>query len=121
MQEPLEHLHLVLGTGEYVDLTANGQASIEVFGLNRGTLVKGRHDAYLTAISFLVQWRSATDRGQGGKARDTVRIAWDRPLADVLASMFHQSALPAAEGLFAGEDEVLALLRDPELRDGFLT
>ncbi|PAZ15331.1 hypothetical protein CLM62_14165 [Streptomyces sp. SA15] len=110
----------VLGTGQYTALSPQGQASIEVFGLNRGSLVKGRHDAYLAAIPFLAQWRAATDREQSRKARDTVRIAWDRPLADVLASMFHQSSLPAAEILFAEEDDVLSLLRDPELRTGFL-
>ncbi|WP_406494264.1 hypothetical protein OG936_11100 [Streptomyces sp. NBC_00846] len=49
-----------------------------------------------------------------------VRIAWDRPLADVLAAMFHQAALPVAESLFDGEDDVLALLCDPAVRKGFL-
>ncbi|MGR8010471.1 HNH endonuclease [Streptomyces hypolithicus] len=120
IQEPLEHLHLVLGTGQYSALSPQGQASIEVFGLNRGSLVKGRLDAYWTAALFLAKWRSATHKQQNGKARDTVRIAWDRPLADVLASMFHQSTHPAAEILFSGEDDVLGLLRDPELRSGFL-
>ncbi|WP_149827536.1 hypothetical protein [Streptomyces tailanensis] len=43
-------------------------------------------------------WRAATDHGRSRKARDIVRIAWDRPFADVLV-----------------------LLRDPELRAGFLS
>ncbi|WP_405389284.1 HNH endonuclease [Streptomyces sp. NBC_01102] len=121
IQDPLDHLHLVLGTGLYRGLTPQGESSIDVFGLNaRGALVKGRHDAYRTAVLFLEQWRVAADKGQTDKARLTVRIAWDRPLADVLASMFHQAAYPAAEMLFSGEDEVLDLLRDPALRTGFL-
>lgn len=121
IQEPLEHLHLVLGTGLYRGLTPQGETSIDVFGLNaRGALVKGRHDAYSTAALFLEKWRAAADKGQTDRARDTVRIAWDRPLADVLVSMFHQAVHPAAELLFSGEDEVLDLLRDPVLRAGFL-
>lgn len=71
-------------------------------------------------MPFLAQWRAATDKGRTQRARDIVRIAWDRPLADVLASMFHQSALPAAEAMFAEVNDGLALLRDPELRAGFL-
>ncbi|MCX4786816.1 MULTISPECIES: hypothetical protein [unclassified Streptomyces] len=59
-------------------------------------------------------------QGQDEKARDVVRIAWSRPLADVLAAMFHQAALPVAESLFDGEDDVLALLCDPAVRKGFL-
>ncbi|WP_367827937.1 hypothetical protein [Streptomyces sp. LMG1-1-1.1] len=38
----------------------------------------------------------------------------------MLVTMLHQSEHAAAEALFAGEDDVLALLRDPELREGFL-
>ena len=121
IQDPLDHLHLVLGTGLYIGLTPQGESSIEVFGLNaRGALVKGRHDAYSTARLFLEQWRAAAERGQTDKARDTVRIAWDRPLADVLASMFHQAAYPHAKTLFSGEDDLLGLLRDPALRADFL-
>ncbi|WP_413753617.1 hypothetical protein NRF20_29540 [Streptomyces sp. R-74717] len=52
--------------------------------------------------------------------RDVVLIAWGRPLADVLAAMFHQAALPVAESLFDGEGDVLELLRDPSVREGFL-
>ncbi|GAA2969361.1 hypothetical protein GCM10020227_42380 [Streptomyces flavovirens] len=122
IQDPLNHLHLVLGTGLYRGLTPQGESSIDVFGLNaRGALAKGRHDAYSTAVLFLEQWRAAASAGETDRARATVRIAWDRPLADVLASMFHQAAYPAAEMLFSGEDDVLGLLRDPALRAGFLS
>ncbi|MER5357457.1 HNH endonuclease [Streptomyces sp. NPDC002785] len=120
IEDPLEHLHLILGVGRYEALSPQGTASIDVFGLNRGSLLKGRLDAYRTAGLFLTQWRNATHKRQYNKARDVVRIAWDRPLADVLAAMFHQSALPVAESLFDGEDDVLELLCDPSVREGFL-
>jgi hypothetical protein len=120
IQEPLDHLHLVLGTGEYKGLTPQGEASIKVFGLGRGPLVKGRRNAYRVAAMFFDQWRTATDSDQHTKAHDIVRTAWEQPLADVLASMFHQSVLPVAESLFQGESQLLGHLRDPELRVGFL-
>ncbi|MFI5746726.1 hypothetical protein ACIBBE_12460 [Streptomyces sp. NPDC051644] len=101
-------------------MSPQGIDSIDVFGLNRGSLLKGRLDAYRTAGLFLIQWWIAMHRGQHDKARDVVRIAWDRPLVDVLAAMFHQSVLPVAESLFDGEDDVLGLLCDPAVREGFL-
>ncbi|WP_432120775.1 hypothetical protein [Streptomyces sp. S1] len=77
-------------------------------------------DAYATARHSLELWRIAMDKGQLDKAREIVQVSWNRPLVDVLVAMFHQSEHPAAGALFAGEDDVLALLRDPELREGFL-
>ncbi|MDX2558961.1 HNH endonuclease signature motif containing protein [Streptomyces sp. TX20-6-3] len=119
--DPLDHLRLVLPLGEYRARSPQGQACIDVFGLNsRPVLVKGRVDAYATARHSLELWRIATDKGQRDKAREIVQVSWNRPLADVLVAMFHQSEHTAAEALFAGEDDVLALLRDPELREGFL-
>lgn len=120
-EDPLDHLRLVLPLGTYKGLTDRGRACIEIFGLNRRpVLVKGRRDAYATARHSIELWRIAMDRGQGDKAREIVRVAWNRPLADVLVAMFHQSEHPAADALFVGEADVLGLLRDPGLRAGFL-
>ncbi|ROQ71533.1 hypothetical protein EDD95_7649 [Streptomyces sp. CEV 2-1] len=121
LQDPLNHLRLVLPLCTYKSLTAQGAACIEVFGLNtRGVLVEGRRTAYGTAKQSVELWRIATDRGQHGKAAEVVRIAWNRPLADVLAAMFHQSGHPAADLLFDGEEETLGFLRDRALREAFL-
>lgn len=118
--DPLDHLRLVLPLGEYRGLTERGRACIEVFGLNeRSVLVKGRRDAYATARHSVELWRIAVDKGQRDKAAEIVRVAWDRPLVDVLVTMFHQSGHPAADALFVGEEETLDLLRDPELRTAF--
>ncbi|WP_067244018.1 hypothetical protein [Streptomyces sp. DSM 15324] len=120
-EDPLDHLRLVLPLGTYRGLTDRGRACIEVFGLNdRAVLVKGRVDAYERAGIFMRQWRITMDDGECDEARKIVRIAWDHPLIDVLVNMFHQSAHPAADALFAGEEKILDLLRDPELRTAFL-
>ncbi|MFD3583281.1 HNH endonuclease [Streptomyces sp. NPDC058683] len=120
-EDPLDHIRLVLPLGTYRGLTDRGRACIEVFGLNaRAVLVKGRMDAYLTAQGSIQLWRIAMDKGQRDKAKEIVRVTWDRPLVDVLVAMFHQSGHPAADDLFAGEEETLGLLRDPELRTAFL-
>ncbi|MEU4178565.1 HNH endonuclease [Streptomyces sp. NPDC026589] len=122
LQEPLEHLRLVLPIGEYKGLTPQGDASIAVFGLNtRGVLVEGRRTAYETAKESVEIWRTATDRGRHDKAAQTVRTAWNRPLADVLAAMFHQAGHRSAALLFDGEEETLRLLRDRDLRAAFLS
>lgn len=93
-----------------------------MFGLNsRGVLVDGRRTAYGTAKQSVELWRIATDRGQHDKAAEIVRLAWNRPLADVLAGMFHQAGHPAAALLFVGEEETLGLLRDRDLRAAFLS
>ncbi|MEH0423553.1 HNH endonuclease [Streptomyces sp. B21-083] len=120
-EDPLDHLRLVLPLGEYQGLTERGWSCIDVFGLNRRpVLIKGRRDAYTTAKHSITLWRLARDMGQNDLTREIVQVAWNRPLADVLVSMFHQSEHPAAEALFVGEEDILALLRDPELRAGFL-
>lgn len=120
-EDPLDHLRLVLPLGTYRGLTDRGRACIDVFGLNaRAVLVKGRMDAYWTAKDSIELWRIAMDKGQRDKATRIVRVAWDRPLVDVLVAMFHQSGHPAADALFAGEEELLDLLRDSELRSAFL-
>lgn len=48
-------------------------------------------------------------------------MAWNRPLADVQAAMFHQAGHRTAELLFTGEEETLGLLRDQDLRAAFLS
>jgi hypothetical protein len=111
----------VLALGEYRGLTDRGRACIKVFGLNaRAVLVKGRRDAYATARHSLLLWRIAMDKGQRDLAKEIVQVSWNRPLVDVLVAMFHQSGHPAADALFAGEEEVLDLLRNSELRSAFL-
>ncbi|WP_406008814.1 HNH endonuclease [Streptomyces sp. NBC_00637] len=121
VEDPLNHLRLVLPAGKYQALTDRGRASIEVFGLNtRAVLVKGRVDAYLTARYWLRLCHMAMDQGRHDEAKEIIRLAWDHPLVDVLVAMFHQSGHPAADALFAGEEEILDLLLDAELRSAFL-
>ncbi|WNI31832.1 hypothetical protein [Streptomyces sp. ITFR-6] len=83
-------------------------------------MVDGRRTAYGTAKQSVELWRIATDKGQHGRAAEIVRVAWNRPLADVLVAMFHQAPHRAAE-LFLGEEETLGLLRDRDLRAEFLS
>lgn len=80
IQEPLEHLHLILGTGLYEGLTPQGKSSIDVFGLNaRGALVKGRHDAYSTAALFLDKGARQPTRGRRtGRATRSASRGTDR-------------------------------------------
>ncbi|WP_199854969.1 HNH endonuclease family protein [Streptomyces dioscori] len=118
-EDPLRHLHLNLAAGSYSALSIKGEASTEVFGLNRPVLVKGRREAFTRAGLFIGQWKTSWRRGDRETALQIVRLAWNQPLADVLASMFHQAVHPAAAGLFAGEADLLALLLDAQTREAF--
>ncbi len=115
-EDPAAHLHLSLATGVYVHLTDKGKETIKVFGLNRGILVRGRLNAYRITPLLLREWRVAVDKGDLEDAADCAATIWEQPTADVVHAMFHQALAPGAEDIFVDESEVLALLRDPEVR-----
>jgi hypothetical protein len=52
-EDPNRHLALILSNGEYRALTPQGQASIDVFGLNRADLTRGRAGAFHTRRATL--------------------------------------------------------------------
>ena len=114
--DPAEHLHLILAAGWYKGETERGKRTIEVLGLNREVLVKGRRNAYsLTAYCLIAR---AAVTANGGVQDDSVfrRMIWEQPMADVVVAMLAQAILPGAEDIFADEPEVLRLLCDPALR-----
>lgn len=52
-EDPLKHIALLPHLGEFAARSNRGAASIEVFGLNRPELIKGRLDAWVTLDTLL--------------------------------------------------------------------
>lgn len=119
--DPAEHLHLVLATGQYIALTPRGEETRKVFGLNRGVLVRGRRNVYRITRLLLEDWYAAHEKGDDAGVREWTSTIWEQPTAEVVAAMFHQAVAPGAEDIFATELGTLELLRNPDVRVGLLS
>ncbi|MGY6656526.1 HNH endonuclease [Amycolatopsis sp. TRM77291] len=116
-EDPLEHLFLVLSIGTYRALTAKGEQTIKVCGLNRAQLARGRETAVNQVSALVMGWWAARELGDDGKRRAMVWTLLDQPHADVLHAMLRQAGMPGARAVFRADDELIALLRAPELAE----
>ena len=114
IEDPSEHIRLILATGRYRELTARGKITIGIFGLNRGDLVKGRYDAFMTrgAVLCYVQLLMEQNREDEGQRR--LAAMREEPHASVLHAMVNVMDMDGAENVL-GRD-VLNALKDPRIR-----
>ncbi|WBP92144.1 HNH endonuclease [Kitasatospora cathayae] len=119
-EDPTPHLRLVLAAGIYHPLTPRGQATIDLFDLNRGLLAKGRVNAFHVTKACVAQWAHATAQGDHDAAAHWATVVNEQPIADVVQAMLHQALDPAAEILFEDDPQLLAHLREPRLRSALL-
>jgi len=119
-EDPAPHLHLVLAAGEYIPLTPRGEATRQVFNLNRGVLVRGRRNVYRITRLCLEDWYAAHEKGDDAALREWTSTIWEQPTAEVVYAMFHQAVAPGADDIFADDAGTLELLRNPEVRAGLL-
>ncbi|MEV4596415.1 HNH endonuclease [Amycolatopsis sp. NPDC049253] len=110
-EDPLDHLFLVLSIGTYRALTDKGRATIEVCGLNRPLLERGRAAAVDQVAALVFHWRN----GDADTRRRAIWTLRDQPHADVLHAMLRQALLPGAPRIFS-DASLLDLLRDADLR-----
>jgi len=116
LEDPFEHLALSLSVGEYRARTPKGTATIDVLGLNRAVLVSGRvHARYVVGLALRL-WRSGQKAGDGREQARQLATIRMQPLADVHQAMLRYATSDSAQHLFAGESDLLDILRDPELR-----
>lgn len=116
-EDPFDHLLLSLSVGEYRPLTEKGRQSIEVFGLNRPALARGRQQAFQVVVMCLRQWPGAVSGSSVYQPDLLVHIIREQPCADVCQAMLRQITMPGAAVIFRGMPEVVAALSDPRLRD----
>lgn len=99
VDEPQAHLVLSGRTGKLTALTPKGENSIEVFGLGRDLLEKGRHDAWFAIGVFLREYDEARARNDLAHA-DLVRQWLGRfPFSSVFVWFLRYAALPGASTL----------------------
>jgi hypothetical protein len=110
-EDPLEHLFLVLSIGKYRALTEKGRQTIEVCGLNRPLLERGRAAAVHQVAALVTHWWL----GDADVRRSALWTLRDQPHADVLHAMLRQATLPGARTIFRDED-LVTLLCNEELR-----
>lgn len=119
-EDPFDHLMLSLTVGEYRALTGKGRESIEVFGLNRPILARGRQQAFEVVVMCLRQWPEAVTGKSVYQPERLVRIIREQPCADVCQAMLRQVEMPGAALIFREVPEIVAVLRDEGLRRGLL-
>ncbi|WP_211588844.1 HNH endonuclease [Allorhizocola rhizosphaerae] len=116
VDDPFDHLMLSLSVGEYRARTPKGAATLDVLALNRAVLVRGRQHARDVVGQALRMWRSAQKVGDGREQARQIRTIRMQPLADVYHAMLRYALSDNAPLLFAGDADLITILRDPELR-----
>lgn len=107
VDDPASHLVLFLATGVYDGITPKGAATIDVFGLNRPTLVRGRKAAFVTAKTLLSGWHEHRRAGRTDEADEIVGAIAESPFSAVVQAMLR---LPRPVALVVmGAGTVLAI------------
>jgi hypothetical protein len=115
-EDPLDHLSLSPSTGKYQPLSPKGDPSIQVFGLNRATLTRGRENAWTSLEQLLVRYASSREQGHDEKADRIKTAVREYPFAGVLAALLRIAVGPAADLLISVEC-LHALRSYPEMAD----
>ncbi|MFK4122884.1 hypothetical protein [Streptomyces longwoodensis] len=105
-EDPADHLALRLSVGTYDPLSPKGKETIEVFGLNRPELVKGRLDAFVRACSILRDWHGLYQHALPDADR-LAQALLDSPFIDVVHAMTRLK--PGVAVIVVGEATVPAL------------
>ncbi|MFD7643707.1 hypothetical protein ACFV4P_23975 [Kitasatospora sp. NPDC059795] len=108
VEDPADHLVLLLRSGEYlaVNDSPKGQQTIDVFGLNRRDLVKGRLDAFDRACSNIRDW-FVLIQDDDPHADRLAQALLDSPFIDVVHAMTRLG--PAVAPAVVGQRTVAAL------------
>ncbi|GAA2751019.1 MULTISPECIES: HNH endonuclease [Kitasatospora] len=105
-EDPADHLRLYLDSGEYDPLTAKGEATIDVFGLNsRAELVRGRRMMFSVVKALLLTWHAAAP-GDDLEYADALGLLHH---ADVLRAVLRLRRSPGVAEAVLGPDVLLAL------------
>jgi uncharacterized protein (TIGR02646 family) len=87
IDDPADHLTLLLASGHYEARTPKGEATIRTFALNRIDLVTGRQAAFRTARAVLRDWHRHTLAGDADEAKEVEDAFRISPFAGVVRAM----------------------------------
>ncbi|MET7712326.1 HNH endonuclease [Streptomyces sp. NPDC005407] len=122
-ENPFDHLTLWLDSGVYrpVEGSSKGEWTIKVCGLNEGKRSRVRAAAWVKIGGHLRAWDRARSERNEKDMRFAVYCIRDQPFADVYYAALHHVDAGDAQNIFAETNpDVLALLRDDQLREALL-
>lgn len=113
--DPLDHLSFSPWTGRFESQSSKGEPSIEVFGLNRTTLTRGRADAWMALRHLLIRYAALKTQGDAEEAGRIETIVRRHPFAGVLAALIRMAGGPDAD-LLIGPECLQVFAEYPEIR-----
>jgi HNH endonuclease len=111
---PSDHLRLSFSDGRYHGITAIGSESIEVYGLNRPDLRRGRERAFLLRRLVLVAIYELLMDGREDEAIENMVALVEEPFASVLQAIFDTAESDKAKDILGAD--LIAILRDPDMQ-----
>jgi uncharacterized protein (TIGR02646 family) len=114
-EDPLDHLAFSPSTGRYQPISSKGQSSVDVFGLDRSTLVLGRQRAWTNLKHLLIRYGQLRESGRESEAEEISEILQRFPFAGVLAAFVRIADGPAADVLI-GQECLAVLQAHPEIQ-----
>jgi len=88
--------------------------TIGIFGLNRGDLVQGRHNAFMTRGAVLCYVQLLVEQNREDEGRQRLAAMREEPHASVLHAMVNVMDMDGAGDVLGRE--VLNALKDPRIR-----
>jgi uncharacterized protein (TIGR02646 family) len=114
-EDPREHLDLSSKTGRFEARTIKGQKSIEVFGLSRDALEKGRKSAWRIISLLLLHYGEACSRNDSRTALCIQQDLCQYPFASVFVWLLDVAARPDAATFI--DERCLAVLDEyPDIK-----
>jgi uncharacterized protein (TIGR02646 family) len=113
--DPLDHLSFSPSTGRFESRSLKGEPSIEVFGLNRAVLTRGRTNAWRALRHLLVRYAALRARGDSAEAAEVESTVRQHPFAGVLAALIRMAEGPNAD-LLIGPECLQVFAEYPEIR-----
>lgn len=101
-EDPLDHLSFSPSTGRFEAVSPKGDPSIQVFGLNRVILTKGRFNAWTALEQLLIRYARLRDVDDPAADRTETTIR-EHPFSGVLAALLRIAESPAADLLVSAE------------------
>jgi uncharacterized protein (TIGR02646 family) len=102
-EEPLDHLSFSPSTGRFEARSPKGDPSIEIFGLNRTTLTKGRKNAWIALQLLVIGYAKHRVAGRDAEAEEIETIIRDYPFAGIFSALLRMASGPNADLLIDGE------------------
>jgi uncharacterized protein (TIGR02646 family) len=113
-EDPLGHLSFSPSTGRFTAKSPKGDPSIDVFGLNRATLTKGRTSAWTVLEQLLVRYAGFKVAGDSNRAEKIETAVRNHPFAGVFAALLRIASGPDA-GLLVDRECLQILELHPEI------